>query len=323
MPHVTHFILIMAFAVGVATVTVSAQMYRRYRLDFLRAHLAIVASFNLMIFMSIVALYIFNLPRGSVPRAALRVVDMAFQFLVPLLQILAAYFFLQIIYGLLERPFDRRIRSVMWCAVGAYAAVQTIALAASIAVGEVRLADIVSRIAWFLSIGVIYAVLLVTFPRIGRIDDHGRRRALRAYWILLLGLMTFIIALIALSATGVLTLAKYNLATGLLILVLNAIPVLYLRWFVERYHGGPAAVTKHAAAIGDAAFERYDISPREREVIRLICEGKTNREIANELFISVQTVKDHAYRIFRKTGVKNRVQLVSLFLTSSGETDPL
>jgi DNA-binding NarL/FixJ family response regulator len=48
------------------------------------------------------------------------------------------------------------------------------------------------------------------------------------------------------------------------------------------------------------------------EVIDLICLGKTNREIADELYISVDTVKDHNYKIFQKTGVKNRTQLVKL-----------
>ena len=48
------------------------------------------------------------------------------------------------------------------------------------------------------------------------------------------------------------------------------------------------------------------------EVINLICQGKSNKEIANQLFISVDTVKDHNYKIFQKTGVKNRTQLVKL-----------
>ncbi len=58
--------------------------------------------------------------------------------------------------------------------------------------------------------------------------------------------------------------------------------------------------------------EKYKITKREKEVIGLICQGKTNKEIADKLFISVETVKDHNYKIFQKTGVKNRTQLVNL-----------
>ncbi len=40
--------------------------------------------------------------------------------------------------------------------------------------------------------------------------------------------------------------------------------------------------------------------------------GRTNQEIADRLCISVATVKDHIYNIFRKTGVRNRIELVNL-----------
>jgi len=59
---------------------------------------------------------------------------------------------------------------------------------------------------------------------------------------------------------------------------------------------------------------RYGITGREIEIITLVCRGKTNREIADDLCISPQTVKDHNYNIFRKTGIKNRTQLARLFM---------
>ena len=62
----------------------------------------------------------------------------------------------------------------------------------------------------------------------------------------------------------------------------------------------------------DDLEKKYKITKREMEVIGLICLGKTNKEIADDLFISVETVKDHNYKIFQKTGVKNRTQLVKL-----------
>ena len=57
---------------------------------------------------------------------------------------------------------------------------------------------------------------------------------------------------------------------------------------------------------------KYEISRREAEIIREIQAGKSNREIAGTLFITLQTVKDHIHRIFTKTGVSNRVQLINL-----------
>ena len=63
---------------------------------------------------------------------------------------------------------------------------------------------------------------------------------------------------------------------------------------------------------------KYGITGREFEIIALICRGKSNQEIADELCISAQTVKDHNYNIFQKTGVKNRTQLARLFMKRTG-----
>jgi len=58
--------------------------------------------------------------------------------------------------------------------------------------------------------------------------------------------------------------------------------------------------------------KRFDVSPRESEVIREICNGLSNKEISERLFISLQTVKDHTHHIYIKTNVKSRVQLINL-----------
>jgi len=70
-------------------------------------------------------------------------------------------------------------------------------------------------------------------------------------------------------------------------------------------------------------IEKYKISKRETEVIQLICEGYTNRQIADELFISVETVKDHNSRIFLKTEVNNRTQLAKLFMKEMTRSLPV
>ena len=65
-----------------------------------------------------------------------------------------------------------------------------------------------------------------------------------------------------------------------------------------------------------ASFEnliaRYGITHREREIIKEVCSGKSNQEIADVLFISLQTVKDHTHRIYLKMGIKRRVQLIKI-----------
>ncbi len=61
-------------------------------------------------------------------------------------------------------------------------------------------------------------------------------------------------------------------------------------------------------------LEQHGISPREKEIIQEICRGKTNQQVADSLFISLQTVKDHTSRIYLKTHVRNRTQLVRMIM---------
>jgi len=53
------------------------------------------------------------------------------------------------------------------------------------------------------------------------------------------------------------------------------------------------------------------LSERELEVLQLIAEGLTNREIASRLFVSLNTVKAHTRNIYGKLGVHNRTQAVA------------
>ena len=52
----------------------------------------------------------------------------------------------------------------------------------------------------------------------------------------------------------------------------------------------------------------------ELEVIRLVAEGKTNKEIADDLHIVEGTVKNYVKNILNKTGLKNRVQLAVYYM---------
>lgn len=58
--------------------------------------------------------------------------------------------------------------------------------------------------------------------------------------------------------------------------------------------------------------KKFEVSPRETDIVREICNGLSNKEISDKLFISLQTVKDHTHRIYTKTNVKSRVQLIYL-----------
>lgn len=61
-------------------------------------------------------------------------------------------------------------------------------------------------------------------------------------------------------------------------------------------------------ALAETPADELHLTEREVEVLRLIAEGKDNSQIAEELFISVQTVKSHVSNTLAKLQVENRIQ---------------
>ncbi|MGI8330701.1 response regulator [Actinomadura scrupuli] len=78
----------------------------------------------------------------------------------------------------------------------------------------------------------------------------------------------------------------------------------------------PSEVRRGPAAPGQV---RFRLSAREAEVMDLISQGRSNREIATVLFVSEKTVKNHVNRIFAKLLVANRAAAIALWLGTAVE----
>ena len=95
---------------------------------------------------------------------------------------------------------------------------------------------------------------------------------------------------------------------------------------LESSEGRRYMLTCSAARAGDEASRPratgpdcdYDeLTPRERDVARLVAEGQRNREIAGALGISTRTVENHLRAIYEKLGVENRARLITHLLANS------
>ena len=90
----------------------------------------------------------------------------------------------------------------------------------------------------------------------------------------------------------------------------DIIPLILLNKYLKKNYTHPVNII--AETIKESFVQKFGISKRETEIVEEIMKGRTNKEISERLFISVQTVKDHVHNIFLKTEVKNRVQLTNL-----------
>lgn len=72
------------------------------------------------------------------------------------------------------------------------------------------------------------------------------------------------------------------------------------------YGIGAQAERSHGPAGDERSFER--LTPRQREVLRLLAEGKSNKQICRVLNVAEGTIKNHLYALFRQIGVSNRTE---------------
>lgn len=87
---------------------------------------------------------------------------------------------------------------------------------------------------------------------------------------------------------------------------------LQTRWVVRSQAGGERIIDMAQVK------ERFDLSDREIDVVKCLCQGDTNKEIGERLFISDLTVKGHLKHIFQKMNVHNRATLVATILAGAG-----
>src|SRR5579883_2161866 len=80
-----------------------------------------------------------------------------------------------------------------------------------------------------------------------------------------------------------------------------------IRQFVAAEEQQPVAPPPMQAPQRDR--ERSPLSQREREIVALVAQGFKNKEMAEKMFISEQTVKNHLHNIFDKLGVSDRLEL--------------
>jgi len=94
--------------------------------------------------------------------------------------------------------------------------------------------------------------------------------------------------------------------------MLKTMPPKELVKIIRRVHAGKKYIPPEVAANLAEHFSTDNLTPRETEVLAQIAEGNRNRDIAERLFISEETVKVHIKHIMDKLGANDRTQAVAI-----------
>ena len=101
------------------------------------------------------------------------------------------------------------------------------------------------------------------------------------------------------------------IGSAIAIILIHLSTIFWIKVYVDRVEREGVNSQKNNIEPKEVAV-KFNLSKRETEIFLLVIQGKNNREIQDELFISYHTVKNHIYNIFQKMNVKNRYQLINI-----------
>ncbi len=309
MDHILILGHIIILLVGTWAAVYTYQIRRRFDLPFLKSLFYYIVVFNLSVFVYLIARYAWvNLVRHD-PATADPSLEAMLRLVILLLEIGLAYTVVRVVVELQ----GRRLQAVNRLLV----LVMTL-LIISHFIGW-RLDS--ARWSMMTSLAIIHACTTVILCSLAvlAVRKHAemtpsRRKAVLGFaYLMLSGYVPFV-------ASSLLPDPYRTFVSAATQLWLNLVPVVWLqRLFLPSY---ARLSSNDEGAVLENMVREYNISKREREIMELILEGKSNKEIEGQLFISFNTVKNHIYNLYQKLGVNSRSQLMHLVMKKSNHTAP-
>jgi DNA-binding CsgD family transcriptional regulator len=307
-PHLVIAALLVTLAAGSAAILILDRYLRERSPELFRAVLGNLVLFNLLTALGLgLRLVEQGLPAPD-GGAALHL--LAAQIVVlAILKVAWLRSFVALGLALTRRVVSRRVDVIFACGAAAAALAALGGWVQAAWMGRLSISLAVAIATDFVVLGGMTVVAALLWHESASTVGLAARRAQRWFSA---GTLT-VVACIGLSFGAGATWASWQGAVQALAhsLILFAYEILLVAWTM-RWADTWAAETKTIAGESDTlerAVSRYGLSKREREVAVLLCHGRTNQEIADELFVALQTIKDHNYRIFQKVGVRNRTEL--------------
>ncbi len=226
--------------------------------------------------------------------------------------ILSIYYMIRWTTKLTGSPISRRNQILFWMI---QAVAFLVLMNASLGIARSEVAENTLAILWVFSmmqlIFVLYAciTLILKGRRIDQLNlSHFSTRLGVLYLVLYPGVMLIIefSDLPHLLFSRQLEIYYFII---MLVYLINLPPFLFINRFLKKNsHLFDSALSRFKEP--DALYNRYGLSEKEQEIVKWIVQGKTNEEIGDILFSSTKTIKNNITGIYKKLGVKSRVELV-------------
>ena len=312
MEHIGLILTILAFGTGMVSTTNAIMLYKKYPIPYLKYHYMLYIFFNIVVFFGLLFNYMqFNLMNNLSENTVWIFINI-YHFEVSLGLIIILYFFVKMVFFLLEKERSRKRKNLLFYSFGILILAQGICSVFDLHIGERALYFLFLIIIMIFFHLISYLIIINLYFKYRSQGSSLRERKLKKFSIFLFFVFTAFLLLNIFQGANIISLALYLTLLPIIVSIINLVPLASLKRFVKQIFPqktSPVNLNKFMNRL----MEKYKISKREQQIIQLICNGKSNKEIESELFISHHTVKEYIYRIYKKTGVKNRVQLTNLF----------
>jgi len=308
MLEIAHFLLFFSVAVALIVIYIAAQLYKEYHFKYLRSNLFMFIGFSIITLSNTIETYLKIIIPDYYTSFVHEVFGTIVLFILPPIVIFATYNLVSLIWGLLGKNLNSIIKKIAFFIVSILILGQIIFfINPRLIVNLQYLSSIIAHAVLFITIG---GSLIYMFFSIKSIKNKGRKKALNLFTIVLSSFLLFLF-LIALS--GIKKIISPNSQTvflSILVFAFNLFIAFFIKKFFKKYYKDYMISDE---SYFNGLINRYNITKREKEIITLVCNGLTNKDIAEELFITPLTVRDHISKIFKNVKVKSRLQLANLF----------
>ncbi len=216
--------------------------------------------------------------------------------------ILIAYTLVKTLYQIQSRPVKNPIKNIF--------VFMLILSAFAFGIGVTTYFVIQEEIWLYLFCDIIWGIVVLALITVFTLTlfnkqtvNHDQTYSLRMF-------LFFYIAILSIFFLQNLIRSQYqDLFMMIIILTMNLFPIFWSKYKlrIETPYGFPSNIDPENI---ERLISEYNISNREREILEHILRGYSNREIQHRLFLSPHTVKNHNYNLYKKLGVRNRIELI-------------
>jgi DNA-binding CsgD family transcriptional regulator len=311
MQHITIFLSLLAFCLGVASIMYVLRLRNQYDYSFLHSYSRYVLILNISVFLNLILHYLLVnvMARFSAFHRVTAVFTVnLFGFY---LGTLMTFYFLIFTRRLIEMEPPAIIKKLFLTMTVIASLVYGFSLSDYFLTANANPFLFVHKTMVTFLMAVSLAASTILYLDSRHLNSKSKVRIVRIFCVIYSAVFSYQIVMLFLP------IPYLRLSSAFIVLFLNAIPILFLGFYLREQEREAVIQDPEIQGKMKGFYQKYEMSKREQEVIELILAGKSNEQIKDELYISVNTVKKHISNIYLKLDVKSRSQLYHLVMKNS------